>query len=122
MQPKLSTTVRVKFADREKVIAELKALARKLCQENTNISQVLLFGSYANNTYTPRSDADVLIILKHDERRMMDRISEFLTAFLPASVGVDVFPYTRAEVEKMQAEGNPFIKRALQESLDLAAN
>jgi len=33
---------------------------------------------------------------------------------------VDVFPYTQREIDRMLVEGNPFIRRALDEGVPLA--
>jgi len=34
-------------------------------------------------------------------------------------VGVDIFPYTEKEIEKMKAEGNFFIRKALEEGKEI---
>ncbi|MGH7278505.1 MAG: nucleotidyltransferase domain-containing protein, partial [Candidatus Rokuibacteriota bacterium] len=62
-------------------------------------------------------DVDLLFILSRSDCRFLDRIPEFLPAGFP--VGVDVFPYTRAEIERMTADGNRFVLGVLREGRTL---
>ena len=86
-------------------------MAERLASANSNVRKIALFGSLAAETHTPRSDADILILLREDSRRFMDRIPEFLRAFRDARIPVDVFPYTEAEFARLLAEENPFALR-----------
>ena len=72
-----------------------------------------LFGSYATDTYGPRSDADLLIVLRDSDIRFRDRIPEFLPADL--SVPCDVFPYTAGEIEKLRRDESRWINHILEE-------
>jgi len=60
----------------------------------------------AEGAAVPGSDVDLLLILAASDRPFLDRIPLFLPSWFP--VGVDVFPYTREELEQ-KAEGNPLI-------------
>lgn len=80
--------------------------------------EVSLFGSLAKGNYTGRSDADILIVLKEDSRRFIDRIPPYLAAFLYADVPVDVFPYTEEELKQLRKE-NSFVERILDEKIIL---
>jgi hypothetical protein len=57
------------------------------------------------------------LVSRRADRRFLDRIPEFLPAGFP--VGVDVFPYTREEIERMTAEGNHFVRGVLREGRTL---
>ena len=81
------------------------------------VERVLLFGSLARGEAVPGSDADLLLILSSAGQPFLERIPRYLPTGLP--LGVDVFPYTGDEIERMRAAGNPFIVRALQEGIDL---
>jgi predicted nucleotidyltransferase len=105
--------VRVFFADKERVLRELRAWAACLKQEHPDVEKVGLFGSYATGTYGPRSDADLLILLRTSAKSFRDRIPDFLPAGL--SVPCDVFPYTTDEIETLQRDGSPWIRHILQE-------
>jgi predicted nucleotidyltransferase len=64
------------------------------------VEEVVVFGSFADGTYAPGSDIDVLIILRGSDKPVWDRIAEFLPGSFP--VGLDLFPYTRAELTLME--------------------
>ncbi len=109
--------VKVRFFNRERILLKLTILARNLLALKNNVIEVSLFGSLARGNYAPGSDADLLIILKEDERRFMDRIPEFLSYFSNVGVPVEVFPYTQDELRNM-ADRN-FIKAAQKEKIIL---
>lgn len=103
---------RAKFLDKKVVVDKLTILAKNLKEKNSNVKNIVLFGSLAKNTYTSKSDADLLVILKRSDLPISDRIPEMLLAFSDAPVPVDVFPYTETEIEE-----NHFAKKALNEGI-----
>ena len=74
----------------------------------------------AKGTYVPGSDADIVVVLKEDKRRIIDRIPEFARPFLHASVPTDLFPYTRREIEDQISGGNLFVRALWNEKIVLA--
>lgn len=70
--------------------------AEQLLSSHPDVEEVVVFGSFADGTYAPGSDIDVLIILRSSDKPVWDRIPEFLPGAFP--VGLDLFPYTRAEL------------------------
>ena len=101
-------------AEAERAVrAALEQHVRELATCYPEIEEIVLFGSLARGTPVPGSDADLLIVLGESDRRFLDRIPAFLPSRFP--VGVDVFPYTRAEVERMLREGNAFVRDALRD-------
>lgn len=115
MPERSSDSVRVFFADKDKVLRELRAWAADLRSRRPDVERVGLFGSYAADTYGPRSDADLLIVLRDSDMRFRDRIAEFLPADL--SVPCDVFPYTAADIEKLKRDESPWIQHVLEEAV-----
>jgi predicted nucleotidyltransferase len=113
-----SATARVVSLNRDAVVASLRRLAGELVTSNRNVARVLLFGSLATDSYSARSDADLLVVLDRDERRRMDRTTEFILHFLPAGCPTDVLVYTEAELERERDE--PFLRRVLGQSVLLA--
>jgi predicted nucleotidyltransferase len=109
--------VKVVFADKDQVLRQLKDYAAKLKRTRPEVQRVGLFGSYANDTFGPASDVDLLIVLRQSSKRFLDRIPDYL----PDNLGVccDVFPYTEGEIERMQSEGNPWICHILKEAITL---
>ena len=85
---------------------------RPLLRENSARS-AWLFGSHALGTATRESDIDVIVVAPTD-RIPVERFRDYLPAILEAGVGVDLFVYTPAEFERMQAEERPFLMHAMQ--------
>ena len=115
MLDKSSNSVKVVFADKANVLRQLKDYAKSIKCKHPEVERVGFFGSYANDTYGPASDVDLLIILQQSSKRFLDRIPDFLPGNL--SVCCDVFPYTREEVERMNQESLPWICHVLKETV-----
>ena len=105
------STARVTYFDKEGVRRALDAHVRALAARCPEIQEIVLFGSLVTGTPVPGSDVDLLIILTASERPFLERIPQFLPDRFP--VGMDVFPYTRDEVERMKVEGNTLVRGAL---------
>jgi predicted nucleotidyltransferase len=111
----------VAYLDGEAAITRLCELAQALVAARPDVQAVYLFGSLAQDRHVPGSDADLIVVVAHDDRRMVDRMPEFHRAFLDAPVRVEVFPYTAQELEEKKVQGNLFVQQALKESVLLAA-
>jgi len=107
--------VKVKFADKDSVFRQISRFVAELKRTRPEVERVGMFGSYANDTFGPASDVDLLIILQHSGKRFLDRIPDFIPDNL--SVSCDVFPYTSEEVEKMKRDGNHWIRHVLGEAV-----
>jgi predicted nucleotidyltransferase len=107
--------------DRHAAVAALKERATRLIEGRPEVSEVRLFGSLATGRAAPGSDADILIVLRAATKPFLDRINEYAAYFAGSGVACDILPYTRAELDTLQDEGNPFIRRAWHESVLLAA-
>ena len=86
--------------------------ARKLLDTRSEVEEVIVFGSFENDTYAPGSDLDVFIVLAEADGSPRDRIARFLPD-KSLVVPVDVFPFTCAEMEERR--DSPLL-RAVQES------
>ncbi|WP_245218405.1 nucleotidyltransferase domain-containing protein [Pyrobaculum islandicum] len=66
---------------------------------------MVLIGSLARGDYTAFSDADVVIVLREDGRRPMDRIPDFLDSSFP----IDLEPGSTRwrSSERWRAPGSP---------------
>ncbi len=106
-----SPFVKVTFADPQKVLGQIRKYVRETVAKRPEVLRVILFGSYSTDRYAPRSDVDLLWVIKDSRKRFLDRIPDYLPDSLP--LAMDVFPYTTAELEKMIAANNPLIRRAL---------
>ncbi len=113
MPGKSSNSVKVVFADKNKVLHQLKDYTREVKRSRPEVEKVGLFGSYATEAYGPASDVDLLVILRQSSKRFLDRIPDFLPDNL--SICCDVFPYTKEEIERMNQAGTPWICHVLKE-------
>lgn len=87
----------VAFLDRERVLADVRRAVTALVARRAGVREVWLFGSLARGNATPRSDADLLIVVDQDARRPMDRIPEFLLMLEGLGWPTDVLVLTAAE-------------------------
>lgn len=110
-------SVSVTWLDRAAVLEALRREVQVLARVRPEIQRVVLFGSLATGSAVPGSDADLLIVLRSADRPFLDRIPLYTPEGCP--VGVDVFPYTQDEIERMLAGGNAFVRQALNEGVEL---
>ncbi|MCS6953891.1 MAG: nucleotidyltransferase domain-containing protein [Bryobacterales bacterium] len=92
-------------------------MAERLAQQHPEIEEIILFGSLATGTAGPASDADLLIVLRDSELEFPERVARYLPE--GCSISVDVFPYTRGELEHMAAEGRRLVTEARERGLRL---
>jgi len=112
-----SDTVKVFFADKDRVLRAARRAVADLARRRPEIERVLLFGSYARDDYGPHSDLDLLIVLNHADKLPRDRIDDYLDLDLPYPF--DVFPFARREIEDRLAEGDAFLKTALDQGIQI---
>ena len=108
MQRRLSNSaeVRVFKLDYERVIRELVNYAKKVLKRGAEA--VILVGSLARGDYTPFSDADVIIVVKRDDRRAIDRVVEYMDP--ETSIDIEPRVYTVNELLKMAMERRRIIR------------
>ena len=107
-------SVKVFWLDTDYILTQLRQKAEQLIRD-TRVHKVVLFGSLAEGRAVPGSDADLLIVVEDDGRPMKERIDEYLEFFSGIGIGIDVFPYTKRELE------NPLAKQALSQGIVLAS-
>lgn len=93
------TSVKIFSVDVAAVRRGMDDYARKLLATYPEVEEVVVFGSFENDTYAPGSDIDVFIVLREANDSPRDRIPRFLPQ-KSFGVPVDVFPFTRAEMEE----------------------
>ena len=71
MLEKSSNSVKVVFADKNKILRQLADYTIKVKQSRPEVEKVGLFGSYATDTFGPASDVDLLIILRKNSKRFL---------------------------------------------------
>jgi uncharacterized protein len=93
------TSVVIRSADPERIgraVAEYVARLRTLHPE---IQRIIWFGSWVTGRPTPGSDVDLCLILASSDKSPRERVADFLPVGFP--VGIDLFPYTREEFDRM---------------------
>jgi len=97
MRSRSSSSSGVVFLDRPRALAEVRRAVAGLVERRAGVREVWLFESLAHGEATPRSDADLLIVVDHDTRRQMDRIPEFLLLLEGLGRPTDVIVLTATE-------------------------
>ena len=120
MPRKSTSSAGAVYLDRERRIAELRAGARRLADKMPGTQRVVLFGSLVAGIPTPRSDADLLVVVDTSvHREPRDRVPEVLRALSPLPCPVDVFVLTAQELERHASDGDPLLREALGHGRDL---
>lgn len=88
-----------------------------MVEEYLEIEQAIVFGSLARGDAVPGSDVDLLLILQASELPFLERSVRYRPAGV--GIGVDVFAYTREELDAMLEAGNSFVAQALREGVVL---
>ncbi len=110
-------SVKVTYFDREAVWQALRELAPRLAAAHAEITKIVVFGSLVRDEAVPGSDVDLLLVLTHSDAPFLDRAARYRPDRF--AVGIDLFAYTQEELRAMLSEGNPFLKRALDEGVTL---
>ncbi len=113
MRRRSSPSVKITYFDKEGVRRALAEYVAELPKRRPEVRRVILFGSMASGIPVPGSDVDLLLVLSTSDKPFLQRMGDYMPERFP--VGVDVFAYTEGELEKMLAEGNWFVRRALRE-------
>jgi len=109
------SSVRVRYLDRDAVLASLRELATRLGADRPEIQEIRLFGSLARGQRNPFADADLLIVLDASDLPVRERIPLYKPTRTP--VPMDVTVCTRDELTRELAAGNRFLRRILGDSL-----
>lgn len=114
---RFSGSVRIVSLDREAALREVRQAAERLARQHPEVEEVILFGSLASGTAGPASDADLLVVLRDSELAFPQRIARYLPD--GCRIAVDLFPYTRGELEQVAAEGRRLVKEAIESGIRL---
>lgn len=106
-------SVKVFSLDRTGIRKALDRLIEERYRPDPNVAAVYLFGSFARGNAVPGSDLDLLVVLRDDPRPPRERIVDYLPERFP--VGVDVVPWTEAELNERLATGDRMARTILAE-------
>ena len=102
-----SSSAHVTYLDVAAAVEELSVAAQGLCETSAHVTAIVLFGSLADGSATPSSDADLLVVLQNDQRRVIDRVPDYGRVFEGLSIPAQIFPWTEAELADRIADGDP---------------
>jgi len=91
----------------------LAALVRDI-REHYKPLRVILFGSYARGQAHAGSDLNLCLVVP-EAGEWLERHVEFLRRFDLAGLAVKPVIYTSQELERLRAEGHPFVREILEE-------
>ncbi len=106
IQKKSYGSVKVFWLDKDLLRKRIQKAARRILSTNANVEKVILFGSLSEDKATAFSDADILIVVKDSAKRFIDRSIDFAPYFQNIGIEVDLFVYTRKELEHHTAMVN----------------
>lgn len=120
MPKRSSLSAGATYLDKEERIEQLRQAAVRAQKRVPEIKRVILFGSLATGIPSPRSDADLLIVVESSpHRHSRDRLPEALRALAPLPCAADLHVLTLEEVDRFQREGSPLLRIALTTGQDL---
>jgi hypothetical protein len=100
-------SVRIFWLDREAALQQIRTAATRLVQERPEVVAVYLFGSLAKDRATPRSDADLLIVLRYSPIACwFERGCEYGDYFDEVEMPCELFCYTLDELPKVPLARN----------------
>lgn len=100
IQKKSYNSVKVFWLNKGLLQHRIKEAVKNLVLRCPGIEKVILFGSVAENKETSLSDIDILIVVNDSKCRFLDRALSFRKYFQDTGLEVDIFVYTRKEIEE----------------------
>ena len=92
---------------------QLASLVRDL-RERYKPQRVILFGSYARGQAHAGSDLNLCLVVA-EAGDWLERQAEFLRRFDLPGLAIRPVIYTSQELERLRAEGHPFVREILEE-------
>jgi predicted nucleotidyltransferase len=116
MPEPFSSSVEVRFIDRDQVIRDLRAAVAEAKRTYPEIVKVLLFGSLVDGTWTADSDADLMIVVRKD---FADFFESCRYQIYTSAIPIDSLVYSEADFEKLSGDPESFVARNLATAVEL---
>ena len=97
-----SASLVVKSNNEAAVERAVRRWAELIGARRSEVRRVIWFGSRVTGIPSPGSDVDVCLVLAHSDKPFRERVGDYLPFGFP--VGLDLFPYTLAELERLRRE------------------
>ena len=119
LQERYLGSVRIKSVDYNAFMENLREIAGRIKAADSCLKKVLLFGSFAKGNYTPESDVDILIIVKHSDVPFLQRRDSYVDFFNNIPFDVNILVYTEDEFTMMQKRHDTFIRQIISEASEI---
>ena len=113
-----SASLVVKSNNQVAVQRAVRGWAQQIRERRPEVRRIVWFGSRVSGTPAPGSDVDVCLVLEYADKPFRDRVGDYLPYGFP--VGVDLFPYTVVELERLRLE-RPSWHAAISSGVDVLA-
>ena len=80
----------------------MRGWARRIGDRRPEVRSIIWFGSRVHGIPAPGSDVDLCLVLTDSDKPFRERVADYLPFGFP--VGLDLFPYTLAELERLRRE------------------
>jgi predicted nucleotidyltransferase len=116
MPEPFSSSVEVRFIDRDHVIHDLRVAAAAAKRAYPEIVKVLLFGSLVDGTWTADSDADLMIVVR---KEFSDFFESCRYQIYAGAIRTDSLVYSEGEFEKLACDPESFVGQNLSMAIEL---
>jgi len=89
---------------------------------NGNLRDLYLFGSRCRNDWRPDSDYDILVLLDHKDRKIIDKLYDAVMDILFETgrlISLKIF--TVSEFNRLKSIPTPFISRVMKEGIKIGS-
>lgn len=104
-----SASVRHDAVPRAEVLGAARTWAERAREEHPGIRRIGCFGSYARGDYLPSSDLDLFVEVQESRFRQARHRRQELPDPEEIPVGVELFVYTTAEVDRLREQGSTWL-------------
>lgn len=116
MRGESSNFAEVRFIDRDQVIGDLREAVAEARTRHPEITKVYLFGSFVKGNWTADSDADLIVVVRKEFSKFLDRGDYHIIA---KSVPTDTIVYSEREFEKLARDSSSFLAQNLPSAMEL---
>ncbi|MFH1338473.1 MAG: nucleotidyltransferase domain-containing protein [Candidatus Omnitrophota bacterium] len=109
IQRKSYNSARVFWLNKDLLKQNIYNCINELASKCPEAQKIILFGSAVNNSETVTSDIDIILIVTETQTAFLDRPLIYKEFFKEIGLEVDIFVYTKTEIEK---ENIPLLRSA----------
>ncbi len=83
----------------------LREISARIKVEHPEVNEIILFGSFSKNDFTPNSDIDIAIIVNETNKKFIERLDDYINYFAEIPLDSNLVVYTAGEIERMVKNG-----------------